>query len=45
VIASKSRVWVVGLGCQGSDPEVIVSVPLTGLPGNLRALVSVKREA
>ena len=45
VIASKSRVWVVGRGCTASTPGVVVSVPLTGLPGNLRALVSVKREA
>jgi hypothetical protein len=45
VIASKSRVWVVGRGCTASTPQVVASVPLTGLSGNLRALVSVKREA
>jgi hypothetical protein len=43
VIASSSRVWVVGLGCTSTNPELIVSVPLAGLSGNLRALVSVKR--
>jgi hypothetical protein len=43
VIASSSHVWVVGLGCTSTDPELIVSVPLAGLSGNLRALVSVKR--
>ncbi|HEX3711605.1 MAG TPA: hypothetical protein VHV09_02325 [Trebonia sp.] len=30
VIASSSRVWVVGLGCTAADPELITSVPLTG---------------
>jgi hypothetical protein len=43
VIASASRVWVVGPGCTATRPELIVSVPLGGLSGNLRALVSVKR--
>ena len=28
VIASSSRVWVVGLGCTAARPQVIVSVPL-----------------
>jgi hypothetical protein len=45
VIASASRVWVVGLGCTAAAPDVTASVPLARLPGNLRALVSVKREA
>jgi hypothetical protein len=30
VIASSSRVWVVGLGCTAADPELITSVPLAG---------------
>jgi hypothetical protein len=30
VIASSSRVWVVGLGCTAARPQVIVSVPLAG---------------
>jgi hypothetical protein len=33
VIASSSRVWVVGLSCTAADPELIASVPLAGLPG------------
>jgi hypothetical protein len=41
IIASPSQVWVVGLGCSAANPELIVSVPRAGLPGNLRALVSV----
>ena len=42
VIASSTRVWVVGLGCTAAKTELIVSVALAGLPGNLRALVSVE---
>jgi len=30
VIASASRVWVVGLGCSAAKPELVVSVPLAG---------------
>jgi hypothetical protein len=30
VIASSSRVWVVGLGCSAARPQVIASVPLAG---------------
>jgi hypothetical protein len=30
VIASSSRVWVVGLGCTAATPQVITSVPLAG---------------
>jgi hypothetical protein len=30
VIASATRVWVVGLGCTAADPELIASVPLAG---------------
>jgi hypothetical protein len=30
VIASTSRVWVVGLGCTATKPELITSVPLAG---------------
>jgi hypothetical protein len=43
VIASSTRVWVVGLGCTAAKTELIVSVALAGLPGNLRALVSVEQ--
>jgi hypothetical protein len=43
VIASSSRVWVVGLGCTAAKTELIASVALAGLPGNLRALVSVEQ--
>jgi hypothetical protein len=43
IIASPSRVWVVGLGCTAAKTEVVTSVPLAGLPGNLRALVSVEQ--
>jgi hypothetical protein len=43
VIASSARVWVVGLGCTATKTELIVSVALAGLPGNLRALVSVEQ--
>jgi len=41
VIASSTRAWVVGLGCTAAKTELVVSVALAGLPGNLRALVSV----
>jgi hypothetical protein len=30
VIASASRVWVVGLGCSAAKPELVVSAPLAG---------------
>jgi hypothetical protein len=30
VIATASRVWVVGLGCTAARPQVITSVPLAG---------------
>lgn len=30
IVASSSRVWVVGLGCTAAKPELIVSVPLAG---------------
>ena len=43
VIASSTRVWVVGLGCTATKTELVVSVALAGLPGNLRALVSVEQ--
>jgi hypothetical protein len=42
VIASSTRVWVVRLGCTAAKTELIVSAALAGLPGNLRALVSVE---
>jgi hypothetical protein len=45
VIASSSRVWVVGLGCTAAKTELVASVPLAGLPGNLRALISVEQQA
>lgn len=43
VIASSARVWVVGLGCTAAKTELVASVALAGLPGNLRALVSVEQ--
>ncbi|MGH3296915.1 MAG: hypothetical protein ACRDP7_34490 [Trebonia sp.] len=43
IVASSTRVWVVGLGCTAAKTELIVSVALAGLPGNLRALVSVEQ--
>jgi hypothetical protein len=43
IIASSTRVWVVGLGCTAAKTELVVSVALAGLPGNLRALVSVEQ--
>jgi hypothetical protein len=45
VIASSTHVWVVGLGCTAAKTELIESVPLAGLPGNLRALISVEQQA
>jgi hypothetical protein len=30
IIASSSRVWVVGLGCSAAKPDLIVSVPRAG---------------
>lgn len=32
VIAVPKQVWVVGLGCTASNPELITSTPLTGAP-------------
>ncbi|MGH3251725.1 MAG: hypothetical protein ACRDOI_36710, partial [Trebonia sp.] len=43
IIASSARVWVVGLGCTSAKADLIVSVALADLPGNLRALVSVEQ--
>jgi len=43
IIATSSRAWVVGVGCTATNTELITSVPLAGLPGNLRALVSVEQ--
>jgi hypothetical protein len=43
VIASSARVWVVEPGCTAAITDLIVSVALAGLPGNLRALVSVEQ--
>ena len=43
VVASSTRVWVVGLGCTAAKTELIVSVALAGLRGNLRALISVEQ--
>jgi hypothetical protein len=45
VIASSTHVWVVGLACTAAKTELIESVPLAGLPGNLRALISVEQQA
>jgi hypothetical protein len=45
VIASSTHVWVVGLGCTAAKTELIESVPLAGLSGNLRALISVEQQA
>lgn len=42
VIAVPSHAWVVGRGCTASDPELIASVALGGLPGNLGGLGSVE---
>jgi hypothetical protein len=43
VVASSTRVWVVGLGCTAAKTELVVSVAVAGLRGNLRALVSVEQ--
>jgi hypothetical protein len=43
VVAGSTRVWVVGLGCTAAKTELIVSVALAGLRGNLRALISVEQ--
>jgi hypothetical protein len=43
IIADSTHVWVVGRGCTAAKPDLIVSVALAGLPGNLRALVSVEQ--
>lgn len=45
IVASSSRVWVVGLGCTAAKTELVVSVALASLPGNLWALVSVEQYA
>jgi hypothetical protein len=45
IIASSSQVWVVGLGCTAANTDLVQSVPLAGLPGNLRALISVEQQA
>jgi hypothetical protein len=45
VVASSSHVWVVGLGCTAAKTELVESVPLAGLSGNLRALISVEQQA
>jgi hypothetical protein len=42
VIAVPSRAWVVGRGCTATDPELIRTVSLAGLRGNLRVLGSVE---
>lgn len=42
VIATSSRAWVVGRGCTATDSELITSVSLAGLRGNLSALGSVE---
>jgi hypothetical protein len=42
VIAVPSRVWVVGRGCTATDPQLITTVSLAGLRGNLSVLVSVE---
>jgi hypothetical protein len=41
VIAVAARAWVVGLGCSAANTELIASVSLAGLSGNLCALGSV----
>jgi hypothetical protein len=43
IIAVPTRVWVVRLGCTAANQQVITSVSLTGLYGNLSALGSVER--
>ena len=42
VIAVPSRVWVVGRGCTATDPQLITTVSLAGLRGNLSVLGSVE---
>jgi hypothetical protein len=42
VIATSSHAWVVGRGCTATNPELITSVSLAGLRGNLSALGSVE---
>lgn len=41
IIAVPSKAWVVGLGCTAANPELITTIALTGLSGNLCALGSV----
>jgi hypothetical protein len=41
VIALAARAWVVGLGCSAANTELITTVSLAGLSGNLCALGSV----
>ncbi len=41
IIVVPRQAWVVGLGCTAANPELITSVALAGLSGNLRALGSV----
>jgi hypothetical protein len=43
IIADSTHVWVVGRGCTAARTDLIVSVAQAGLPGNLRALVSVEQ--
>ena len=43
IVADSTHVWVVGRGCTAATTDLIVSVALAGLPGNLRALVSVEQ--
>jgi hypothetical protein len=45
VIAVPNRAWVVGRGCTAADPELITTVSLAGLHGNLSVLGSVERYA
>jgi len=42
VIAVPSRAWVVGRGCTATDPQLITTVSLAGLRGNLSVLGSVE---
>jgi len=42
VIAVSSRAWVVGRGCTATDPQLITTVSLAGLRGNLSVLGSVE---
>jgi hypothetical protein len=43
VIVAANKVWVVGLACTATNPDLVTSVSLARLPGNLRALLSVER--